>query len=200
MKVPIVSSNNGRCCIRFSYAKKRYSLTLGKFDSPVDRANAAATANTIYLDCISRNLDTTLIKYNPEKKLTQALEKELRERNSKPTLHTFKTFVEHKRRELGYSSWTVYKALLNRIETLDTFPQNLTELNLFLRSLKFAISKKTIKNYSACLSAYGAWLESNRGKHPYTGLKVRVSDRPSSNPFTELEVKLILGVLPRHLP
>ncbi|MBD2198084.1 MULTISPECIES: Arm DNA-binding domain-containing protein [Calothrix] len=63
-QVSVVASH-GRLQLRFRYAGKRYTLSIGLPDTIVNRKAAEAKARQIELDILSGNFDPTLAKYKP---------------------------------------------------------------------------------------------------------------------------------------
>jgi integrase len=194
MQKPIVRNNNGRCIIRFKYAGKPYSITQGYYANEIDRTKLDAIASQIYFDLLSGHFDETLIKYKPElaKQLEwQAKEKEL---SSNPSLESYSRFVEIKRKEMQYSSWTGYRALQNRLEQYCEqfgFPVTAEEFKQFLAQQE--VKEKTRKNYYAFITAYGDYLVKHGfSVNPYKGIKIKVQDRPLPEPFTREEIKQII--------
>lgn len=189
-----VRNNNGRCLLRFKYANQNYSITQGDYDSHIDLAKAQQIADSIYFDCLSGHFDETLLKYRPELKAQQEYEAREKLLSCNPSLESYQKFVEWKRSQLQYSSWKGYKALQRRLESyceLYAFPLDAEQFKQFLGIQ--GLKDKTLKNYYTCITAYGTWLVSNGlSVNPYSGISVRVQDRPLPEPFTKQEVTAII--------
>jgi integrase len=61
-----IISLNGRLQLRFRWGGKRYYLSIGLPDTPVNRKAAEQKVNQIYLDIVSDNFDPSLAKYKPQ--------------------------------------------------------------------------------------------------------------------------------------
>lgn len=65
MRKLIPNNNNGRYQLRWTYQGKRYSLTIGVWGDPVDKAWIEKVASDIHLDCLTGRFDPSLDKYQP---------------------------------------------------------------------------------------------------------------------------------------
>ncbi len=192
-----IESDRGRLRLRLRYDDKNRVLALGLPDSKPNRAYAKQLAAKLELDFLAGRFDETLQEYRPKKVGTRSTEL------SCPEL--FQTFTQamSKEKELAPGTLEKYRAVLSHLKrSLNVAAHLVTQPRAgnMAAVLREQLSDRTAKEYLWLLESCWRWA---KGKYhvpadnPWRGLaaKIKPSPRQKTKPFTDSEVRVILGAL-----
>lgn len=182
-------NNNGSIKLEFSYQGSRYALSPGgKFSDPLALAKAHEISNRIYVDCLSGNFDSTLVKYKPEKPTTE----EKPPTNVKPTLlldawDKWVSTLQLSPRTLN-NHYSLIRKMIQGSKPVPTVID--TEWLLQYEGL----APRTFNDRLTYLRSLGGWMteEGITSKNPYSKLKARKIIKSEVKPFSEDEMRAIV--------
>jgi integrase len=191
-----VGVDKGWLRLRWTYQAKRYALTLGLSDSPVNRVYAEQKSKVIELDIVSNNFDPTLKKYDSKSAIQKS------QLNFKDLLDKFwadKSKVLSHRSLEGYRSAIIYLEKycneLNKGKNVQDLTLSIAEeFVLWLKKQK--LTDITCKTYLTLICAIWNWnikkglVENN----PWSDVKsfIKVNPKQMPTPFTKDEIHLII--------
>jgi integrase len=191
-----VGVDKGWLRLRWTYQAKRYTLTLGLSDSPVNRVYAEQKSKVIELDIVSNNFDPTLKKYNSKSAIQKS------QLSFKDLLDKFwadKSKVLSHRSLENYHSAIIYLEKFYKFYDKGLIVQSLTptlaeEFVFWLK--KQNLTDITCKTYLTLISAIWQWsikkglVENN----PWNNVKsfIKVTPKQMPTPFTKEEIFLII--------
>jgi integrase len=174
---------DNRLRLRWSYGGRRYCLAIGP-NTPDALKAARLKASTIERDILFENFDSTLTKYTTEQKQKQL-----------SCVDIFDYYVKSKEGATAPNTRVNYKSvrvLLSRWKGALNSPTDATE---FIRVQGLSLRPVTLKGYLCSLNA--AWELAVNLKlvksNPWKGVKVKVPPQQKPKPFSEQEVKAIIG-------
>ncbi len=190
-----IESDRGRLRLRLRYDGKNGVLALGLPDSKPNRAYARQLSAQLELDFLAGRFDETLQEYRPKKVGTRSTELSCQE--------LFQAFTQAMTREKNLSPGSLcrYNSVLAHLRrSLNVEAHLVTQQRAgnFSALIMEQISDRTSKEYFWLLESCWAWAV---GKYhvaevnPWRGLaaKIKPSPRQKTKPFTETEVRTILG-------
>lgn len=173
-----VRENNGRCLLRWSYQGQQYTITQGRYANKADQALAEKLAKQIYLDCISGNFDSTLLKYKPELKEKQEREHQA----SRDLIQLLDNRLAAKHSQADY-------ALSKLLRLYDKPIRSSQDAHLFIQwlTVERVLAPSTIQRYLNTLKVLA--------KDWFLDVAITVPAKPMPKPFSKNEVQAILTYL-----
>ena len=184
-KVSVENFKN-RIRLRWRYQGKRYSLSLGPYDK-INLKAASKVVLQIELDIVSDQFDDTLVKYG-----CKALKSIVEPIKPKSIIEYFEKWVKEYK-QLDCNKNSDYYHLRNTLRKWGEI--NPSEMLQKLNTEKY--SPKTYNERLSMLNGFSSWML----KHgiwtinPFDGVsrrKVKKTEKPEREPFTEEEIRLIL--------
>ncbi|MCU0566291.1 MAG: tyrosine-type recombinase/integrase [Oculatellaceae cyanobacterium Prado106] len=191
-----VGSDKGYLRLRFSYAGKRYALTLGLPDTKVNRVFAQQKAAQIELDIISGNFDPKLEKYKPQRAKP--------EKTVLGSVHAwFAQFAQEQIKDKGLNKGSVHRYSATQKHLEKFFKEKSvnaideTAARGFVDYLKKKVTTRTAKDYLILVQAFWKWGMDKQGlkQNPWSTLVAGVKPprKQKVRPFTVAEVQAILA-------
>ncbi|BAZ00005.1 phage integrase family protein [Tolypothrix tenuis PCC 7101] len=203
-QVSVVASHC-RLQLRFRYAGKRYTLSIGLPDTIVNRKVAEAKARQIELDMLSGNFDATLAKYKPPAAVKAVKPAITPQATSTPTIaELWEQFVEYKRPQCSPNTMKyIYAVFSNYIKKLPTHDLDKAAQirDYIVNSIPLYSGKRFLARLCACCD----WaIESGIiSENPFKGMAAKIKPPKSSNsggmndinPFSTEERDMIIHAL-----
>lgn len=186
-----IYSQDGYLRLRWRHEGKRYTIALGLLEhDAIARQLAQQRANTIQLDMLSGNFDSTLAKYKPKKIESASSTDPINPRR------IYETYLEFKRSQVSARTFEKYHCLLADLQVTDS-PALLFE---YLSD----------RNNSETIKRKFEWLDQ---AYKYAGIEnpfkvvqksIKIPPKLTPRPFTKDEVDLIMQgfkeMHPHYLP
>ena len=185
-----VESDRDRLRLRWTHIGRRYTLSLGLSDSPINRRLAERAATTIDLDILSGHFDPTLRKYKTSDQLPDSIAVD----------KLFERFINSKKSELHRHSLTRYKSTAGRLREFwgerQVIEVTKERAILFREWLTQRVSPLTVRDrISSCSTCWDWAVERNITlENPWKGISVRVPSKKKDRPFSDEETYLILDL------
>lgn len=176
-----------RIRLRWRYQSKRYSLSLGVYNKPNLNASKKVVLQ-IELDMANGNFDDSLVRYGgKEVKVITELPKSIVEH--------FETWVSNYK-QLDYNKDSDYYHLRNTLKKWG----EITPVEMLSKLNTEKYSPKTYNERLAMLNGFSHWMQKQKNweVNPFEGVsrrKVKNTEKPEREPFTEEEIKLILEAI-----
>ena len=197
-----VIESHGRLQLRFRYADKRFTFSIGLPDTPTNRIAAERKAQEVYLDIVSGNFDPTLKKYKPECALS------VESPDIEPKVIPQASDLLAKYIEDKVSSWkvTTLGDRQNLARQLSKIPETLITDALTVKAeLEKVTTNDQVRRVLIQLNAACVW----GGKHkiintnPYVGMAVempkpRYQLEPQPDAFSEEERDQVIQAFKEH--
>ena len=195
-----------RLRLRWTYRSKRYCLSVGLPDSPINRKVAAQKAQQIELDMLCDNFDPSLKKYKPETSPPLShVEPEPVAESQQTYSDAFKRhwdkFVEEKRQRVDnpFTIVGMYRPIPKKVRAFGREILGAPEAREFVSFMLESASPTTIKKQIIILNNFGNWVQQRKlvdadWENPFTGLTemCRPVSRYKVPPFSKTEIKQII--------
>lgn len=193
-----------RLRLRWSYFGKRYCLSVGLADTPINRKVADQKSQQIELDIISGKFDPSLAKYKLGGAAPMA---RVSEAPAKPKTFSgifaqhWNLFVEHKQQSVDnpFTIIGMYRPIPKKLAAYGTPINNSSDARDFVVFMLSKASPTTVKKHVIILNNFGEWVKSQKlvaetWDNPFFGLTEMCRPLPPVKdlPFTVEEVKTII--------
>lgn len=190
VQVKTVRSSAGVDWLRlvWSYEGKRYFLSLGLEDNPLNRIVAQKLALQIQGDCVTGNFDDSLKKYKSQPEIEV-------KPYAIPVIKLVEQYLEYKQQQIESETLDKYRSFLSRIRQYFK-DDSLTEKSAFgFRDWLLEHNKPiTVRERVIFLNAAYNWAVKKQliPENPWENVIVKVPPKRRSKPFTLEEIRLIL--------
>jgi integrase len=205
-----VGLSRGLLRLRWTYAKQRYSISLGVPDSPRNRAVAEAKAKEIELDIMTGNFDLSLVKYDERKRAELERHQNKQDENgisvsehyiTAPAL--FRRYYEYRLAFIRDKSRWLYEACLRYLDDVyngrDATSLTQADASKLIRHIKGmdGLSARTKRERLVCIRSAWDWaiLEGLTRRNPFRDAPKAIrgiGSKHNPKPFTHDEVKRII--------
>lgn len=196
-----VTVSNGRLQLRFRVPgiAKRFNLSIGLSDTPINRKVAEQKAQQIELDIVSGNFDATLQKYKPHSSLSLA-SPDIKTKVTPKLDELWDKFLDYKRPQCSPSTMRFqYRAFTRYLKSLPTFDlkEAASIRDHILKNVPIDSAKRFIVRLSACCNwaMQSGWISEN----PFQGMASEIKlpkggtgEIQDINPFSVEEREAIL--------
>lgn len=173
----------------WSYQGKRYFLSMGLEDNPLNRMIAQKLALQIQGDLVTGNFDPTLVKYKPQPPDAEVKPVTV------PVVKLVEQYLIHKQQQVESETLDKYRSFLPRIQQYFQ-GDALTEKSAFgFRDWLLEHNKPiTVRERIIFLSAAYEWAIKKQiiDNNPWTEVTVKVPPKRPPKPFTLDEIRRIL--------
>lgn len=189
-----VMSDRGMLRLRWRFMGKVKSLSMGLPDAPHYRRLAERVALQIEMDLASGHFDESLKSYRVSQKP-----------DDRDTLASLlERFIAHKERTRDPRTLEKYRALQTYLEAYNEDSRAISDVSErvvsgFVRRLREGLSDRTAKEHLVNLAAVWDW-GANQAENPWRAAieEIQVTPLQPLKPFSEAEVKRILGTMRSH--